>query len=341
GQDDAVFNGTTGFAFSYDGTLLPAGTTWSFNSNGFMGLGTTVSAVPDFSSWARASAVNDVIMPFNTDLVLYSGAGYYEVSGIAPNRIMTFEWSSFGIYPNSSFLTGMQVKLYETTNTIEFWYRDLGYKFSGATLPASGSDPSAAIIGLNGNPISDHNYFSSGASSIPTSHVRFAFVPNTQLSVAPKIINYGAILAGQTLDHTVQIFHAGTQGTLNITSATITGNPDFTVVGALPSSLQPGQSSFITVRFTAQGNGSRSASLLIGSNGRDSGIQSVSLLGFTIAPNISIDSNVRFKKTRTRLGDSLTQWIHITAVGQAALFFSSFQIVGIDGAQYFVSHFPA
>ena len=41
------------------------------------------------------------------------------------------------------------------------------------------------------------------------------------------------------------------------------------------------------------------------------------------------------------MGDSLTQWIHITNTGGALLSFNSFPISGIDANQYFISRFPA
>ena len=52
----------------------------------------------------------------------YSGtsAVVYETSGTAPNRVMTIEWSNVPSYGSSYNLYNFQVKLYETTNVIEF-----------------------------------------------------------------------------------------------------------------------------------------------------------------------------------------------------------------------------
>jgi hypothetical protein len=80
--------------------------------------------------------------------------------------------------------------------------------------------------------------------------------------------------------------------------------------------------------------------LNIASNGSDSGLQSVTLTGIGTIAEYTIDSLVRFKKTRTPLSDSLTQYLHITSTGQLPLFISSFAISGQDAGQYFISHYP-
>ena len=334
------------FSFLYDGTTYAVGSAVMFASNGFLVLGTnTGNAVPDGTRYGVADNVNNAIMPFSGDLVLYNGAGYYEVQGTSPNRVAIFEWSNFGIYPTYSSYNsqGMQVRLYETSNTIEFWYANPDYNFGGVKLAATG-DPCLLWIGLQGNPFaSDNKYFSSGTSAIPSSNLRFTFVIplNIQLSTSPKTVDFGFGQAGQAVDKIVTVTHAGTEGTLNISSATITGTSDFTVVPPLPGPLSVGQSANITVRFTATVDGVRTATLTVVSNGKDSGAQSIFLKATGVAPNIAVDSNLLFKKTRTRLGDTLSQWIHITSVGAASLFFFSYPITGIDGDQYYISRFPA
>lgn len=352
GADDGTATSGTGgvtnlltlpFNFVYDGVTLSTGATVMFSSNGFLVLGATSSAVPDGTRYGVADNVNNAIMPFSGDLVLGGGAGYYEIQGASPNRVAVYEWSNFYIYGYSTYTTnGMQVRLYESSNTVEFLYNNPGYAFSGTKLNATG-DPCAFWVGLNGNPAaSDNNYYSSNLSALPPSNIRFTFVVplNIQLSTSPKTVDFGFGLTGQIVDRQVTITHAGTEGTLTVSSIIVTGNSDFSVLPPLPSPLDVGQSATITVRFIAQVDGVRSGTLTIVSNGKDSGAQSILLKATGVAPNITVDSNVRFKKTRTRLGDSLTQWVHISAVGQASLFFFTFPISGIDADQYFISHFP-
>ena len=76
-----------------------------FCSNGFLVVGATASSVPDGNRYGVADNVNNVIMAFSGDLVLGSGAGYFEVSGTAPNRVATYEWSNFYIYGYNSYLS--------------------------------------------------------------------------------------------------------------------------------------------------------------------------------------------------------------------------------------------
>ena len=179
---------------------------------------------------------------------------------------------------------------------------------------------------------------------MPAANLRYTppvvIIPYPELAVTPKILAFGSQFTGSPVDLTLNISNPGSDANLIINSLVITGNPDFTVTSPVPAPIAVGQTVQINVRFVPQLSGNRAATLNITTNGIDSGVQSIALTGFGIAPSISIDSNTRFKKTRTRLGDSLTQWIHITSVGQAALFFTSFQLVGINGNQYFISHFP-
>ncbi|MEP7235321.1 MAG: choice-of-anchor D domain-containing protein, partial [Ignavibacteriota bacterium] len=200
-----------------------------------------------------------------------------------------------------------------------------------------------AGVGLNGTGAGNWLVYQGTSATTPKSNVTFAPpipLPNIQLSANPKTVDFGFGLTGTNVDKIVTVTHTGTAGNLVISSASITGAPDYSIVGALPGPLGPGQSGNITVRFSAQVDGVRLATLNIISNGRDSGKQSISLTAKGVAPNIQVDSVIRFKKTRTRMGDTLRQWVRITSVGQAALFMLSYPITGIDADQYFISRFP-
>ena len=52
----------------------------------------------------------------------YVGAMTYEVSGAAPNRVITFQWKNWVTYYNRGDALNYQIKLYETSNMIEFVY---------------------------------------------------------------------------------------------------------------------------------------------------------------------------------------------------------------------------
>lgn len=132
-----------GFSFSYNGSTF---TQFVFNTNGVMRLG---SAAPSTTLLyydnntnstnntdplaSTASSNTNLLMPFNFDLVSGTGGAEYRVAttGSAPNRVCTIQWKNVsdktgaGVdaanvtqFANFSF----QVKLYETTNTIDFVY---------------------------------------------------------------------------------------------------------------------------------------------------------------------------------------------------------------------------
>ncbi|GAB3727374.1 hypothetical protein GCM10027594_09330 [Hymenobacter agri] len=134
-----------GFSFSYNGATF---TQFILNTNGIMKLGnvapSTVAMHPDYAqapetgpfSGSDPADVN-LLAPFNIDLVSgTAGTAEYRVAttGTAPNRVCTIQWknvSDKGTAASASSSTvitpqlnnvSFQVKLYETTNAIEFVY---------------------------------------------------------------------------------------------------------------------------------------------------------------------------------------------------------------------------
>jgi hypothetical protein len=136
-----------GFTFMFDGvpfTHIRASKYGYLTFNSF-----TNSA--SYSNSLDYSGVRPLIAPFWGNLLDSPGKASCTVSGKEGERVFTFEWLNYGwqnktstekISPEISF----QVKLYETTNKIEFIYRQ-----EGAELP----DKVPAAIGLahhfNGN----------------------------------------------------------------------------------------------------------------------------------------------------------------------------------------------
>jgi len=353
-QDDAVVSaGGLPFNIAYDGQFFPSGTTVWFNSNGGMSLGGKMpDPVQDPNIYGTFNNVPDAMMPFSGDLVLNdfnctggSFAGFAEVTGTAPNRVVTYEWSDFIIFSYDCYTAGgMQVKIYETTNVIEFWYANPGYSFAGDILPASGSDPDALWIGLTGNPPgADNIYFSTGASSLPPSDLRFTppVRLNKQLSVSPKILDFGLLIAGTKSTLTVTACNTPDASTnLTLGSATIVGAPDYTITGPSSSTLPPGGCATYNVTFSPTQGGQRSAVLSIVSDGIDSGTQSVILTGTGTVSDYTYDSTILFRKVRTSLGKTTIHYVHLTQTGNGILVFSSINISGADAGQYQIVYTP-
>ena len=124
-----------GFTFNYDGTSY---TQFILNTNGFIKLGSTApSGTQLFSSEANNNIVDvfqspndaDVLAPFNTDLTAGStGTAEYRVTttGTTGSRVCTIQWKNVAdkaaTYATQYTSMSFQVRLYETTNVVEFVY---------------------------------------------------------------------------------------------------------------------------------------------------------------------------------------------------------------------------
>jgi hypothetical protein len=152
-----------GFTFSYNGQTF---TDFIFNTNGFIKLGSTAptsAAIFGTSQDATGGimlmsagnypANGNCISVFNHDLQ-GTGTTEYRVytSGTAPNRVCTIEWKAVQEKTASPQLTSMdfQIKLYETTNTIDFVYANF--------TPSANADAfKTAGVGLVGTNITGSN----------------------------------------------------------------------------------------------------------------------------------------------------------------------------------------
>ena len=60
------------------------------------------------------------------DLYVYSGMGY-EIQGVAPNRVVVFQWLGVDFYYGYSANMNFQVKLYETSNRVDIVFGPMNY----------------------------------------------------------------------------------------------------------------------------------------------------------------------------------------------------------------------
>ncbi len=83
----------------------------------------------------------------------------YATTGTTPNRVFTIEWANCGLYPSTSAVEHVQIKLYETTNIIDFAYSNISSgssstgHFSIGITDGTGAYPVTGPIGywsLNG-----------------------------------------------------------------------------------------------------------------------------------------------------------------------------------------------
>lgn len=137
GGDEAISDVTPiGFTFTYHSVNY---TEFSASSNGFIQMGPNL-IISNFSYNNDLANLdfNPIIAPLWDDMNTTDSV-WYKVTGNAPNRILTVEWKNVTwnyLATNSDF--DFKVRLYETSNAIEFQYGNMGI-----------SNSASASIGLN------------------------------------------------------------------------------------------------------------------------------------------------------------------------------------------------
>jgi hypothetical protein len=152
-----------GFSFTFEGIAYDS---VRASSNGFLSFnytstGANSATTNDLSG--SATNIRPLVAPLWDDLdgrAVGGSSASYETSGVAPNRVFTFEWSAWEWRWNASdSVISFQVKLYETTNVIEFIYEQ-----GPAPITGTGS----ASIGLAGVATGTPNFLSlDGAGTSP------------------------------------------------------------------------------------------------------------------------------------------------------------------------------
>ncbi|KAB2909868.1 MAG: T9SS type A sorting domain-containing protein [Ignavibacteriales bacterium] len=121
GSADEGYTGAEaiGFAFTYNGEAVDS---FQVSTNGFLRFGTSLGSAT--LSNALNGLTRGVVAPFWDDLKAADQSNItYSVSGAAPNRVLTVQWDSMHVtWSNATPNAQFQVKLYETTNVIEFVY---------------------------------------------------------------------------------------------------------------------------------------------------------------------------------------------------------------------------
>ncbi|GAA4389726.1 hypothetical protein GCM10023186_37270 [Hymenobacter koreensis] len=145
-DDDNSTAQPIGFTFVYNGQSF---TQFVLNTNGALKLGSTPPSDDlDYFPESTDPADQNMLFPLFQDLVAASATTSFRVAttGAAPNRVCTVEWSGMREFDSPAQLTNgsFQVKLYETTNQIEFVY--------GPATPGTGASAEAlAAIGIKGS----------------------------------------------------------------------------------------------------------------------------------------------------------------------------------------------
>jgi hypothetical protein len=218
GDDAYQQNIPVGFTFNYLGTNF---TQFSVSTNGWISFanGATYDAA---SIDLFNTTTNNTVAPWWDDLS--SSAIVYQTTGTPGSQVCTIQWTSLSYYTTSTRTINYQVKLYEGTNVIEFWY---GASPTG-TLYASES----ASIGLKSATGGNGQYLDAVTGSAFTGNsdlqsdrwpaYNFRFTPGAPTVLAGGTYNVGV---GQTYinlnEAVADINHRGISGpvVLNLVDA--------------------------------------------------------------------------------------------------------------------------
>jgi hypothetical protein len=117
--DDATITVPIGFTFTYAGHSY---TQASICTNGFVVLGSSTYNSFNNLLCGTAAGQNPMLTPFWDDLNTINGGNIiYNTLGPSPNRIFVVQYTNVAYFSGSGGVT-MQVRLYETSNRIEFIY---------------------------------------------------------------------------------------------------------------------------------------------------------------------------------------------------------------------------
>lgn len=159
GVDDALSAAINiGFTFNFGGCTSTSYTQVKVSSNGWVSLGTGATGFQSTNDMAW-TVYGPLLAPLWDDLKVNTGGSInYQLTGTSPNRVFTVEFKNMAWnWSSASSDVSFQVKLYETSNRIEYIYRD----------DLGSLNSTSASIGINGGVAGDY-YSLNNTSSNPS-----------------------------------------------------------------------------------------------------------------------------------------------------------------------------
>jgi hypothetical protein len=209
--DDAISPSTAiGFSFVYN---TVAYTTIKVNSNGWASFGTTTTGAL-YTPLSTTGTHHPCLAPLGRDLQgNTNGSIRLETIGTAPNRVCVIQWNDYRRFAGAGQSFNFQIRLYETTNVVEYVY---------GTMTASASNADYDC-GLTGTTNTDFNIRTTGTDWNATT----AAAANTaNMTLAPAIFP----ISGLSYDWGAEIVPSPTQAAgiptcLTGSDLTVTGTP--------------------------------------------------------------------------------------------------------------------
>lgn len=171
GDDQSSAKVALPFAFKYFDTSVSQ---YSMASNGFAQLWTTASGGADKSpenvAIPTAGEPNGIVAPFWDDLAPMTSEARAATLGSAPNRRLVISWVHWTIKGDAAARLSFQVKLFETTNIIEFHYCAMAPE---GNVRATGSSATIGLENMTGT-IGVQHSFNTASSVASGKALRFA-----------------------------------------------------------------------------------------------------------------------------------------------------------------------
>jgi len=175
GINDAISSSINiGFTFYYDQIAY---TQFKASTNGFVTFN-TANTLSQPTNNLKTSTERVIVAPLWDDNQTGAGGNVnYKLTGTTPNRVLTVEWKALR-WNKSGFSAGTidtQVKLYETTNIIEFVYNRSTYQSFGNSIGIGAS------IGLSGSTSGDFI----SISDLKSSPTKSTTIETTTIGASP------------------------------------------------------------------------------------------------------------------------------------------------------------
>ncbi len=180
--DDAIATAVPiGFNFVYNNQTV---TSFRAISNGvlsFMATGTQSAA----NNLATATATQRLsVAPLWDDLQCTSGVTY-QLSGTAPNQVLTVQWQNMEWnYLSNTAVISFQVKIYETTNVVQFIYQQEATAYNPGTtggasigIMGSGTTDYISLTDVSASPVISTSASTNSLAAKPATGQIYTFTP--------------------------------------------------------------------------------------------------------------------------------------------------------------------
>lgn len=141
-----------GFTFVYGSKSY---TNFKMTSEGYLTFDTAATTFNATNDLGAATNSRSFVAPLWDNLNGTPGIASYQLTGSSPNRVLTVEWLEWGWTSTTAAAISFQVKLYETTNVIEFVYKHETAAPSSASATIGLSDEkgsgSGTYLNVNSN----------------------------------------------------------------------------------------------------------------------------------------------------------------------------------------------